>query len=145
MELIRFLQVAPTVSVHHGALAYLLGILALRSSEAAAVRIEDYADIVRVRERDAEIATAWLVIETRNIAGLVDFLVRDGHQAINPPDFDTTAEVIDAAHAKGIAVNVWTVDDPARIVELAAAGVDAIITNDPAAARAALTAWTATP
>jgi len=33
--------------VHHGALAYLLGINALRASEAAAVRIEDYADTLR--------------------------------------------------------------------------------------------------
>ena len=41
LELIRFLQVAQTISVHHGALAYLLGINALRASEAAAVRIED--------------------------------------------------------------------------------------------------------
>src|SRR6476620_2728962 len=47
LELIRFLQVAQTVSVHHGALAYLLGINALRASEAAAVRIEDYADTLR--------------------------------------------------------------------------------------------------
>jgi integrase/recombinase XerD len=42
LELIRFLQVAQTITVHHGALAYLLGINALRASEAAAVRIEDY-------------------------------------------------------------------------------------------------------
>ena len=34
LELIRFLQVAQTLSVHHGALAYLLGIKALRASEA---------------------------------------------------------------------------------------------------------------
>jgi integrase/recombinase XerD len=38
---------APTISVHHGALAYLLGINALRASEAAAVRIEDYAQTLR--------------------------------------------------------------------------------------------------
>ncbi len=44
LELIRFLQVAQTITVHHGALAYLLGINALRASEAAAVRIEDYAE-----------------------------------------------------------------------------------------------------
>jgi integrase/recombinase XerD len=42
LELIRFLQVAHTISVHHGALAYLPGINALRASEAAAVRIENY-------------------------------------------------------------------------------------------------------
>src|SRR6478609_4218392 len=47
LELIRFLQVAQTITVHHGALAYLLGINALRASEAAAVRIEDYADSLR--------------------------------------------------------------------------------------------------
>ncbi|GAA4361013.1 hypothetical protein [Angustibacter luteus] len=47
LELIRFLQVAQTLSVHHGALAFLLGINALRASEAAAVRIEDYADTLR--------------------------------------------------------------------------------------------------
>ena len=44
LELIRFLQTAQTISVHHGALAYLLGINALRASEAAAVRIEDYCE-----------------------------------------------------------------------------------------------------
>src|SRR5450631_1257178 len=44
LELIRFLQIAQTLTVHHGALAYLLGINALRASEAAAARIEDYAD-----------------------------------------------------------------------------------------------------
>jgi site-specific recombinase XerC len=47
LELIRFLQVAQTITVHHGAPAYLLGINALRASEAAAVRIEDYADTLR--------------------------------------------------------------------------------------------------
>src|SRR4051794_14893414 len=47
LELIRFLQVAQTISVHHGALAYLLGINALRASEAAAVRIEHYANTLR--------------------------------------------------------------------------------------------------
>ena len=47
LELIRFLQVAQTITVHHGALAYLLGINALRASEAAAVLIEDYADTLR--------------------------------------------------------------------------------------------------
>ena len=47
LELIRFLQVAQTISVHHGALAYLLGINALRASEAAAVRIEDYRETLR--------------------------------------------------------------------------------------------------
>jgi glycerophosphoryl diester phosphodiesterase len=40
--------------------------------------------------------------------------------------------------ARGYAVNVWTVDVPDELRRLARLGVDAIITNDPAAARAAL-------
>jgi len=47
LELIRFLQVAQTRTVHHGALAFLLGINALRASEAARVRVEDYAETLR--------------------------------------------------------------------------------------------------
>jgi site-specific recombinase XerD len=47
LELIRFLQVAQTLTVHHGALAHLLGINALRASEAAAVWIEDYRETLR--------------------------------------------------------------------------------------------------
>ena len=47
LELIRFLQVAQTITVHHAALAYLLGINALRASEGASVRIEDYQDTMR--------------------------------------------------------------------------------------------------
>jgi integrase/recombinase XerD len=47
LDLIRFLEVSQTITVHHGALAYRLGINALRASEAAAVRIEDYAETLR--------------------------------------------------------------------------------------------------
>lgn len=42
-----FLQIAQTLTVYHGALAFLLGINALRASEVAAVRIEDYAETLR--------------------------------------------------------------------------------------------------
>ena len=42
------------------------------------------------------------------------------------------------AHAAGLGVNTWTVDDPARIAELAAWGVDGIVTNDIPTALAAL-------
>lgn len=42
--------------------------------------------------------------------------------------------------ARGFAVHAWTVDDPARLRALAAAGIDGVFANDPRAARAALTA-----
>jgi glycerophosphoryl diester phosphodiesterase len=46
--------------------------------------------------------------------------------------------MVAAAHGVGLSVNVWTVDDPARIRELSAMGVDAIITNVPDRCRAVL-------
>ena len=42
-----------------------------------------------------------------------------------------TRRTVEAAHAAGVAVIAWTVDDSARIAELAALGVDGICTNDP--------------
>jgi glycerophosphoryl diester phosphodiesterase len=38
---------------------------------------------------------------------------------------------VDAAHARGVAVLVWTVDDPADLDRVLAVGVDGVITNDP--------------
>jgi glycerophosphoryl diester phosphodiesterase len=43
-----------------------------------------------------------------------------------------------AWHRRGYAVHAWTIDDPREMAALARAGVDAIITNLPGRARAAL-------
>jgi glycerophosphoryl diester phosphodiesterase len=43
----------------------------------------------------------------------------------------TTAEMVAEAHAAGIAVVPWTIDDPATIESLIDAGVDGLITNYP--------------
>lgn len=45
---------------------------------------------------------------------------------------------IAAWHQRGFFVNVWTVDDEARLRTLASDGVDGLITNDPRRAREAL-------
>ena len=42
-----------------------------------------------------------------------------------------SARLVHAAHAAGIAVVAWTVDDPQRVADLTALGVDGICTNDP--------------
>jgi glycerophosphoryl diester phosphodiesterase len=36
-----------------------------------------------------------------------------------------------AAHRRGAAVVTWTVDDPLVLAHVEAAGVDAVVTNDP--------------
>ena len=45
---------------------------------------------------------------------------------------------VERAHASGAAVWAWTVDDPAEVTRVVAAGVDAVITNDPAMLAATL-------
>ena len=59
-------------------------------------------------------------------------------QAVHPDHGLCSAEKVQSWHRRGYTVNVWTVDDPGRLRQLGDMGVDAIITNDPAAARAAL-------
>jgi glycerophosphoryl diester phosphodiesterase len=58
--------------------------------------------------------------------------------AVHPAHALCTPESVQRWHRRGYAVNVWTVDDSARMSALADMGVDAIITNDPRAARLTL-------
>jgi glycerophosphoryl diester phosphodiesterase len=58
--------------------------------------------------------------------------------AVHPDHVLCTAQAVRRWHRRGYAVNVWTVDEPGRLQILAEMGVDALITNDPAAARSAL-------
>lgn len=60
--------------------------------------------------------------------------------ALHAEDALAAPERIEAWRRRGHLVAVWTVDRPERIAALARAGVDAIITNDPAGAFAALPA-----
>lgn len=56
----------------------------------------------------------------------------------HPEDRLATPEAIDREHRHGRRVNVWTVNDPARMRALAAAGVDGLITDVPDIARQAV-------
>ncbi len=58
-------------------------------------------------------------------------LAEGGFRAINPHHALVDADLVAAAHRHGLEVNVWTVDEPGRIAELARLGVDGIITNVP--------------
>jgi glycerophosphoryl diester phosphodiesterase len=61
-------------------------------------------------------------------------------EGIGPWHGVVDAELVDAAHARGLAVRPWTVDDPAEAERLLALGVDGLITNRPAAVRPAVAA-----
>lgn len=94
--------------------------------------------IDRVHELAPRVATGWLVIDPGEPHTAVDRAVRHGHVAIHPHHLFVTEELVDVGHAADIAVNTWTCDDPDRIRWLASAGVDGLVTNNPAGALAAL-------
>ncbi len=93
--------------------------------------------VERVAALDTRLATALLVARA-DLAAAVEVAAAAGHTAVHPWDPLVTAEEVAAAHDRGLAVNVWTVDDPERIRELAGWGVDGVVTNVPDVARRAL-------
>lgn len=90
----------------------------------------------RVRTAAPSIATAWLVVDGRG-----DVAARcagHGHVALHPWVGGLDAATIAHCHELGLRVNTWTCDDPQRMVELAAVGVDGLCTNVPDVALAVL-------
>jgi glycerophosphoryl diester phosphodiesterase len=98
----------------------------------------DPATIDHVRGVAPDLPTALLTFLLADPADAIDACVRAGHRALHPYDATVTAEVVARCHDAGLLVNVWTVDDPARIRELADFGVDGVVTNVPDVARRAL-------
>lgn len=68
-------------------------------------------------------------------------LARDAQaQCLHPHWGFATPDLIESAHAAGLRVEVWTVDDPAEMAELTDRGVDGIMTNVPGRLRHVLAA-----
>jgi glycerophosphoryl diester phosphodiesterase len=51
--------------------------------------------------------------------------------ALHPNRAYVTRELVEAAHAASLQVNVWTANEPADIARIAALGVDGIVSNWP--------------
>ncbi len=91
--------------------------------------------ITRIRALDPEIPTALVVFDVLSVDQLIDRSTFHGHRAVNPYAAAVDRHFVEKAHAADLAVNVWTVNDPDKVAELARIGVDGVITDDPAMAR----------
>jgi glycerophosphoryl diester phosphodiesterase len=112
----------------------------LGQSDRVLISAFDLEMAVRAHSLAPEIAVAWLVVEPPPDA--VATLDGRGLQALHPHHLFVTPALIGSCHAHGLAVNCWTLDDPARMVEQAGWGIDGICTNLPDVARAALASRT---
>ncbi len=96
-----------------------------------------WATVDACRELAPDIATACLTAGPVD-AATIERLAAAGHGALHPEERDVDETLVALCHRGGLGLNTWTCNDPGRLVELAALGVDGVCTDVPAVALAAL-------
>ncbi|MCD9625098.1 glycerophosphodiester phosphodiesterase [Rhabdothermincola salaria] len=127
--------VAATARQEHLVRATVAALDELDEPERFLVTSFDWTAAAQVAELSPSLPTGLLVFDFGTGPDPVAQAVAGGHRSINPWDPFVTPELVTRAHAAGIVVHPWTVDDPERMRDLVAMGVDGIITNVPDVAR----------
>ncbi len=96
-----------------------------------------WSTVAACHEHDPEIATACLTSAAVD-ESTIERLAAAGHSALHPWDPQVDEALVATCHRHGLAVNTWTCNDPARLVELAGLGVDGVCTDVPDRALSAL-------
>ena len=114
---------------------------AVRDGGRLAVISFDEATIERVRERDPEIRTGYLLVPTQPIEPALVWATEHGHVGVFPWEGDLGMDplpLMAQAHAFGREIGCYVVNDPERMQHLAACGLWGFVTDVPDVARAAL-------
>jgi glycerophosphoryl diester phosphodiesterase len=90
----------------------------------------DVAVLERLRGRSSEASVA-VLWEEAPIAGALALAERVAARALHLRKDAATPEIIEVAHGAGLAVHVWTVNDPAEIGSLVGVGLDGVFTDFP--------------
>jgi glycerophosphoryl diester phosphodiesterase len=97
----------------------------------------NWSSIERSRALAPDLPTGFLSLAAVAPVAALDYVRQAGHPFVLPNVLalrQAGPEFVDEAHRHGVRVGTWTVDDPETVAELFAWGVDAVATNDPAAA-----------
>jgi glycerophosphoryl diester phosphodiesterase len=92
---------------------------------------EDRYGVSRRRALRPAIRLGTLALRRAVVARIPAMIERAGAAALMLHHAVVSAAAVERAHAAGAAVWAWTVDDRAELARLEAAGVDAVISNDP--------------
>jgi glycerophosphoryl diester phosphodiesterase len=97
----------------------------------------NWLSIERIQELDGAIPTGFLTSAAIDPRAALVYARSRGHAFVLPQSpalFEAGEAFVEEAHADGISVGTWTVDDPEAIRSLFVMGVDAVASNDPVTA-----------
>lgn len=92
---------------------------------------EDRYGVSKRRGMKPAIRLGTLALRRALAARVPAMIERAGAHALMLQHAVVSPATVARAHARGVAVWAWTVDDPAELARLDAAGADAVISNDP--------------
>jgi glycerophosphoryl diester phosphodiesterase len=113
----------------------------VRAEDRVSIISFDERSIDRVRELDTAIRTGYLLVPGQHLETALVWATEHGHVGVHPWDPDLGPDpspILVLAKAYGRDVGCYVVNDPARMVHLAASGLWGFVTDVPEVARAAL-------
>ncbi|HTJ59742.1 MAG TPA: glycerophosphodiester phosphodiesterase [Candidatus Saccharimonadales bacterium] len=105
--------------------------LAERSDPDAYLSSFWWSALVAAQDAAPEVRRAFVFSDSPDRDALIASARSAGLWALHPNRAYVTRELVSAAHAAGLRVNVWTVDDPDEIAACVSLGVDGIMSNRP--------------
>jgi glycerophosphoryl diester phosphodiesterase len=114
---------------------------AVRGADAVTIISFDEATIDRVRELDSELPTGYLLVPFDKVERGLTYATEHGHLGVYPWEGDLGLDPTPfaaQAQAYGRRLGCYVVNDPDRMLQLAASGLWGFVTDVPDVARAAL-------
>lgn len=127
---IKNLAIEPGYDPEELLASQVVGLLAERSfRDNVIVSSFSPATLEAVRRADPDIPVGLLTTAGYDQDKALARVLDRGWSALHPHHTAVTADLVARAHARGVAVNTWTVNDPEAVLRLRDLGVDGVITD----------------